>query len=164
MVAEPALAAAALYPLLAAGGGVFVYGAVALLHGGGFLAIYLAGVVLGNRPIQGEQNIAPHPRRAGVAGTDRMFLMLGLLATPTQLVEVGPQALAIALFLILVAQPVAVFAGLAPFRFPWRDQIFIAWVGLRGAVPIILATFPLPRTCPTTTSISTPRFSSCWSR
>ena len=133
----------ALYPLLAAGGGVFVYGAVALLHGSGFLAIYLAGVVLGNRPIQGEQNILRiHDALAWLAQIG-MFLMLGLLATPTQLVEVGPQALAIALFLILVARPVAVFAGLAPFRFPWRDQIFIAWVGLRGAVPIILATFPL---------------------
>lgn len=133
----------ALYPLLAAGGGVFVFGAVALLHGSGFLAIYLAGVVLGNRPIQGEQNILRiHDALAWLAQIG-MFLMLGLLATPSRLVEVAHQALAIALFLILVARPVAVFVGLLPFRFPWRDQVFIAWVGLRGAVPIILATFPL---------------------
>ena len=134
---------AALYSLLAAGGGVFIFGAVALLDGSGFLAIYLAGVVLGNRPVHGEQNILRiHDALAWIAQIG-MFLMLGMLATPSQLLPVAHQALAVALFLIVIARPVAVFVGLLPFRFPWRDQIFIAWVGLRGAVPIILATFPL---------------------
>jgi cell volume regulation protein A len=72
-----------------------------------------------------------------------MFIILGLLVTPSEFVHVALPALGIAAFLILVARPVAVAASLAPFRFPWREQAFIAWVGLRGAVPVVLALFPL---------------------
>jgi cell volume regulation protein A len=135
--------APALYPLLAAGGGVFIYGAVALAEGSGFLAIYLAGVVIGNRQVQGEENILRVHDGLAWLSQIGMFLMLGLLATPVELVPVAVPALLIALFLIFVARPLAVFVSLVPFHFPWREQVFISWVGLRGAVPIILATFPL---------------------
>lgn len=72
-----------------------------------------------------------------------MFLMLGLSATPTGLIADAPAAVASALVLMFVARPIAVEVCLIPFRFPWREQLFIAWVGLRGAVPIIFALFPL---------------------
>jgi cell volume regulation protein A len=133
----------ALYPLLAAGGGVFIFGAVALADGSGFLAIYLAGVVIGNRQVQGEENILRVHDGLAWLSQIGMFLMLGLLATPVELVPVAVPALMIALFLIFIARPLAVVVSLLPFHFPWREQVFISWVGLRGAVPIILATFPL---------------------
>jgi cell volume regulation protein A len=133
----------ALYPLLAAGGGVFIFGAVALADGSGFLAIYLAGVVIGNRQVQGEENILRVHDGLAWLSQIGMFLMLGLLATPVELVPVAVPALMIALFLIFIARPLAVVVSLSPFHFPWREQVFISWVGLRGAVPIILATFPL---------------------
>ncbi|MFO1205481.1 MAG: potassium/proton antiporter [Burkholderiales bacterium] len=133
----------ALYPLLAAGGGVFIFGAVALADGSGFLAIYLAGVVIGNRQVQGQENILRVHDGLAWLSQIGMFLMLGLLADPAGLASVAVPSLAIALFLIFIARPLAVLASLAPFHFPWREQVFISWVGLRGAVPIILATFPL---------------------
>lgn len=71
-----------------------------------------------------------------------MFLILGLLVTPSRLLEVAWQGLAVAAFLMLVARPAAVVLSLAPFRFPWREQAYIGWMGLRGAVPIVLALFP----------------------
>ena len=133
----------ALYPLLAAGGGVFIFGAVALADGSGFLAIYLAGVVIGNRKVQGEENILRVHDGLAWLSQIGMFLMLGLLATPVELVPTAAPGLLIALFLIFVARPLAVFVSLIPFHFPWQERLFISWVGLRGAVPIILATFPL---------------------
>ena len=154
----------ALYPLLAAGGGVFVYGAVALLHGSGFLAIYLAGVVLGNRPIQGEQNILRiHDALAWLAQIG-MFLMLGLLATPTQLVEVGPRR-------SLSRSSSSWSRGRSRFSRVWRRFAFRGatrslspgW-GCAARCRSSSPRFRCSRTCPTTTSISTPRSSSCWSR
>lgn len=131
------------YPLLAMAGGLATYGVTVAVGGSGFLAIYLAGLVLGNRRLHAAQNILRvHDGLAWLAQIT-MFLVLGLLVTPTALLDHAGPALAIALVLMLVARPVAVGLSLLPFRFPWREQVFIAWVGLRGAVPIILALFPL---------------------
>jgi len=132
-----------LYPLLAIAVGVTIYGGTSLAGGSGFLAVYLAGAILGNSMLQAMQTI----RRVndGLAWLSQitMFLMLGLLVTPSQFIEVALPALLVAAALMLAARPVATWVSLLPFRFPWREQVFIGWVGLRGAVPIILASFPL---------------------
>ena len=132
-----------LYPLLAAAGALLVFGVAAQLGGSGFLAIFLAGLVLGNAQLQAAQNILRV--HDGLAWLSQlvMFLILGLLVTPRELLGVAIPALAISVFLIAVARPLAVVAGLLPFRFPWREQAFVSWVGLRGAVPVVLALFPL---------------------
>lgn len=132
-----------LYPLLAVAGGVAIYSATSLAGGSGFLAVYLAGLVLGNSMVQDMQNILRMNDGLAWLAQITMFLILGLLVTPSQFVAVALPALGVALVLMLVARPIAVWLSLAPFRFPWREQVFISWVGLRGAVPIILASFPL---------------------
>lgn len=132
-----------LYPLLAMFGGLLIYGVTATLGGSGFLAVYLAGLMLGNQPVQAFASIKRF--HDGIAWLSQigMFLVLGLLATPSRMVEVAGPALLVAAALIFVARPVAVFLSLLPFHFPLREQLYMAWVGLRGAVPMVLATFPL---------------------
>ena len=132
-----------LYPLLAVAGGLLVFAATQQVGGSGYLAIFVAGVVLGNSPLQAAQNILRVHDGLAWLSQIVLFLILGLLVMPSELVKVALPALGIAAFLILVARPLAVVASLAPFRFPWREQAFISWVGLRGAVPIVLALFPL---------------------
>jgi cell volume regulation protein A len=133
----------AFYPLLVAGGGMLVFAAASLAGGSGFLAIYVAGVVLGNLPLRSYRNILRvHDGLAWLAQIT-MFLMLGLLVAPHELKDVAWIGLGVALALIFVARPLAVVLSLLPFRFPWREQVFVSWVGLRGAVPMILAIFPM---------------------
>jgi cell volume regulation protein A len=133
----------ALYPLLAAAGGLFVFAAAQQLGGSGYLAIFLAGVVLGNAQLQAGQNVLRVHDGLAWLSQIVMFVILGLLVTPSEFVEIALPALGVAAFLMLVARPAAVFASLLPFGFPWREQVFISWVGLRGAVPVVLALFPL---------------------
>ena len=132
-----------LYPLLAVAGGMLIYAVTAQLGGSGFLAIFLAGFVLGNSRLQAAQNILRVQDGLAWLCQIILFLLLGLLLTPRELLGVAGPALAIAAFLMLVARPLAVVVSLLPFRLPWREQVFISWVGLRGAVPVVLALFPL---------------------
>jgi potassium/hydrogen antiporter len=132
-----------LYPLLAAAGGLSVYAATTVAGGSGFLAIYLAGLVLGNSRLNAGTNILRVHDGLAWLSQISLFLMLGLLVTPSALFPMWREGLFIALMLILVARPVAVVLSLLPFHFPAREQAFISWVGLRGAVPIVLATFPM---------------------
>jgi cell volume regulation protein A len=132
-----------LYPLLASAGGLLIFAATQQVGGSGFLAIFLAGVVLGNSQLQAAQNILRVHDGLAWLSQIVMFIILGLLVTPSELVGIALPALGIAAFLILVARPIAVVASLLPFQFPWREQLFVSWVGLRGAVPIVLALFPV---------------------
>ncbi|MBM6550720.1 potassium/proton antiporter [Marinomonas ostreistagni] len=135
--------ASSLYPLLIMTTGLSVFGITNLLGGSGFLAIYIVGVVLGNS-VNMPYKKDVHRFHDGMAWLSQigMFLMLGLLVSPSQLVTVILPAIAIGFALIFVARPIAVLLSLLPFHFPWREQVFISWCGLRGAVPIILAMYP----------------------
>jgi potassium/hydrogen antiporter len=120
-----------------------IFGAAQIVHGSGFLAVYLAGIIIGNRPTRAHNALVTFLDAATWLAQIVMFVLLGLLASPQRLVvSIGP-AVAVALMLMLVARPAAVFLCLAPFRFSWREKIFMAWTGLRGAVAIFLASIPM---------------------
>ncbi|MDE2149866.1 MAG: potassium/proton antiporter [Gammaproteobacteria bacterium] len=132
----------ALYPLLALFGALVLFGLTGTLSGSGFLAVYLAGLVLGNR---GTRQLAAIRRFLDVIAwlaQIGLFLLLGLLVVPSRLLQLAVPALAVALVLILLARPLAVWLAMAPFGFKRNERGFIAWVGLRGSVPIVLATYP----------------------
>ncbi|WP_017430393.1 potassium/proton antiporter [Vreelandella jeotgali] len=133
-----------LYSMLALALGFSVFGLTSVLGGSGFLAIYLAGLMIGNQPGRHLSSILPVHDGLAWLSQIGLFLVLGLLVTPSQLWNVALPASGVALALIFVARPIAVFAIIKPFfKFRTREVLFIAWVGLRGAVPIVLAIFPL---------------------
>ena len=133
---------ATLYPLMVLAGGISLFGITNLVGGSGYLAIFIVGVIVGNSRTPYKDDVSRF--HDGIAWLSQigMFLMLGLLITPSNLFPMFIPALIVASVLIFVARPVAVALSLLPFHFPWREQIFISWCGLRGAVPIILALFP----------------------
>lgn len=131
-----------LYPLLTLAGAMSLFGFSSTFGGSGFLAIYIVGIVIGNATLPFSNDI--HRFHDGIAWLSQigMFLMLGLLINPGHLPDILIPGVLLAGVLIFIARPLAVLLALAPFHFPWRDQVFIGWCGLRGAVPIILALFP----------------------
>jgi potassium/hydrogen antiporter len=133
-----------LYSLLALALGFAVFGLTGFLGGSGFLAIYLAGLMIGNQPGRHLNFILPVHDGLAWLSQIGLFLILGLLVSPSELLEVALPASVVALALILLARPLAVLITIKPFfKFRWREIGFIAWVGLRGAVPIVLAIFPV---------------------
>ena len=122
---------------------VVIFGLAQSLHSSGFLAVYLAGIVIGNRPTRAHNSVVVFLDAATWLAQIVMFVLLGLLVSPERLATTFLPALAIAFALMFVARPAAVFLCLAPFPFPRREKIFISWVGLRGAVAIFLASIPL---------------------
>ncbi|MBI3094154.1 MAG: potassium/proton antiporter [Rhodocyclales bacterium] len=132
-----------LYALLIISGGLAVFAATNKLGGSGFLAIYLAGVIVGNRRTRATSHVLRVMDGIAWLAQAGMFLLLGLLVTPSHLVEHLWESLAVALFLTFVARPLVVALTLKPMHFPNREIAYISWVGLRGAVPIVLAVFPV---------------------
>ncbi len=132
-----------LHAPMAATGALVVFGIAQELHASGFLAVYLAGIIVGNRRTRAHGSVLAFLDAATWLAQIVMFVLLGLLAWPHRLVEHVVPGLAVAAVLMFVARPLAVFLCLAPFRFSWREKTFISWVGLRGAVGIFLASIPL---------------------
>jgi cell volume regulation protein A len=132
-----------LHAVFVATGALFAFGLGEALHASGFLAVYLAGLIVGNQPTRAHSTIIAFLDAVTWLAQIIMFTMLGLLVWPDRLISHGLPALAVAFGLMLVARPLAVFLCLAPFRFPRREKLFISWVGLRGAVGIFLASIPL---------------------
>ena len=120
-----------------------IFGVAQLLHASGFFAVYLAGIIVGNHPTRAHNSVVTFLDAATWLAQIVMFVLLGLLVSPQRLGASAGPAVVVALVLMLVARPVAVFLCLAPFRFNWREKIFIAWTGLRGAVAIFLASIPM---------------------
>jgi potassium/hydrogen antiporter len=120
-----------------------VFGAAAAIHASGFLAAYLAGLVVGNRRTRAHNTVIVFLDAVTWLAQIVMFVLLGLLVWPGRLLLSAGPALVIAATLMLIARPAAVMICLAPFRFSWREKLFISWVGLRGAVGIFLASIPL---------------------
>ncbi|HRJ17933.1 MAG TPA: potassium/proton antiporter, partial [Bryobacteraceae bacterium] len=132
-----------LYPAFTIAVVLLTYSGASLLQGNGFLAVYLAGILLGNGDFLHKRSLVRFHDALAWLMQIAMFLVLGLLVFPSQLPPVALPGLLLALFLIFIARPAAVFAALAFAQIRFRQKALVGWVGLRGAVPIILATFPL---------------------
>jgi potassium/hydrogen antiporter len=135
--------AAGLYPVFATAFGLLAFGLSAWLGGSGFLSVYLAGIILGNSELVFKRGIFLFHDAVAWLSQIVMFVVLGLLSFPSRLFAVSLQGLLIAIVLILIARPIAVLISLLPFHFSRRELTLLSWVGLKGAVPITLATFPL---------------------
>ncbi len=124
-------------------GAVVIFALAQALHGSGFLAVYIAGLVVGNSSTRAHNTLITFLDAATWLAQIAMFVLLGLLSWPSRLPGLILPALAVAIVLMFVARPAAVFLSLAPFRFSNREKLFISWVGLRGAVGIFISSIPL---------------------
>lgn len=143
-----ALPSAGLYPLAAVGLTVFAYAVGTIGHVSGFLAIYLTGMMLGNAKLPHRQAILGFADGLGWLAQISLFVLLGLLASPSRMLHALVPGLLIGGVLLFLARPISVAVSVTPLRFGWREQIFLSWAGLRGAVPIVLATVPLSQRLP----------------
>ncbi len=137
------LPAGGLYPVFTLATALVAFGLPTLFDGSGFLAVYLAGLVLGNGELPYQAGLRRFHDAIAWLGQVTMFLVLGLLAFPSRIAGAAWNGVSLALLASFLARPLVVMLCLVPFRFRWRDALFIGWVGLRGAVPIILAIFPV---------------------
>ena len=122
---------------------VLAYASAAVVHTSGFIACYLAALVLGNMALPHRPAVRAFATSMGWFAQIGLFVLLGLLASPPDMGNQVGRAVVIGLVLLLVARPLSVLVSTTPFRMPWRDQAFLSWAGLRGAVPVVLATVPL---------------------
>ncbi|EMS5188493.1 potassium/proton antiporter [Neisseria gonorrhoeae] len=132
-----------LYALMIVSGGLLVFAFTNTIGGSGFLAVYLAGIIVGNQRNRATEHVLRVMDGLAWLAQATLFVMLGLLVSPAGVLDRAAEALAIAAFLMLVARPLAVFGGLWKFNYSLREKAYISWLGLRGAVPISLAMMPL---------------------
>lgn len=132
-----------LYPVLSVGLVVLTYGLTQAIGGSGFLAVYVSGIVLGNQNYVHKRSLIVFHDGLAWLMQIVMFLTMGLLVLPSDVSRVAVQGIALSAFLVFVARPASVLVCLTPFRFSIREQLMVSWAGLRGAVPIVLATYPL---------------------
>ncbi|TXD97865.1 potassium/proton antiporter [Psychrobacter frigidicola] len=132
-----------MYAILILSAGLSVFAATNLIGGSGFLAVYIAGIIIGNRKGRSTEHVLRVMDSFAWLSQAVLFVVLGLLVTPSNVINVWYYSVAIAAFMILVARPIAVYTSVKPFKFKDREIGFISWVGLRGAVPITLAILPV---------------------
>lgn len=132
-----------LYPVLSTALVVLTYGMTQTIGGSGFLAVYVSGIVLGNENYLHKRSLTVFHDGLAWLMQIVMFLTMGLVVLPSELSRLAVSGIALSAFLVLVARPVSVLVCLTPFRFSWREQLMVSWAGLRGAVPIVVATYPL---------------------
>ena len=137
------LLAEGMYAILIMSAGLAVFAATNLIGGSGFLAIYLTGVLIGNHKVRSTEHVMRVMDSFAWLSQAVLFVVLGLLVTPSNVIDVWYYSVAIAAFMILIARPIAVYTSVKPFKFKDREIGFISWVGLRGAVPITLAILPV---------------------
>ena len=138
-----ALPASGLYPIATFGLALVAFAAAGSAHASGFIAAYLAAVVLANSGLPHRSATRSFAEGVGWLAQIGLFVLLGLLVNPSELAGDVVAAIVVGLVLLLVARPLSVVGSLAWFRISWRQQVFLSWAGLRGAVPIVLATFPV---------------------
>jgi cell volume regulation protein A len=138
-----ALPASGLYPLATFALGMVAFAAAASAHASGFIAAYLSAVVLANSGLPHRSATRSFAEGLGWLAQIGLFVLLGLLVSPSQLGGEVVPAIVTGAVLLLLGRPLSVLVSLTPFRVPWREQVFLSWAGLRGAVPIVLATFPI---------------------
>jgi len=142
-LAHVRLASAGLYPVASLATAALSYGGADILHGSGFLAVYITGLVIGSSPTPARRTITTfHEGLAWVAQLG-MFLVLGLLVFPSDFGDVWVEGVVLALVLVFLARPIAVFVGTIAMRYSFAENVALGWAGLRGAVPVVLATFPV---------------------
>ncbi|GAF53099.1 LOW QUALITY PROTEIN: Na(+)/H(+) antiporter [Psychrobacter sp. JCM 18900] len=132
-----------MYAILILSAGLAVFAATNLIGGSGFLAVYLTGVLIGNHKVRSTEHVMRVMDSFAWLSQAVLFVVLGYLVTPSNVLNVWHYSVAIALFMIFVARPIAVYTSVKPFKFKDREIGFISWVGLRGAVPITLAILPV---------------------
>jgi cell volume regulation protein A len=137
------LASAGLYPVASLAFAAVAYGAADTLHGSGFMAVYLAGLLLGSAVVPAKQTTTNFHQGLSWVAQLTMFLSLGLLVFPAHLDEVALKGTVLALVVVFLARPIAAAVATAPFRYSSREQLLLSWAGLRGAIPVVLATFPV---------------------
>jgi cell volume regulation protein A len=152
-LARLALPSAGLYPIATVATVLLAFGAGGSLHASGFLAVYVAGLLVGSARLPHRRAVIGFTTSLSLLAELALFVLLGLLATPSRLVDALPAALVVGATAVVLARPLAVLVSTTPFRLPWREQVFLSWAGLRGAVPIVLAIVPVTAGVPGATDV-----------